>query len=290
MYRRLQSPNKYQHQKVKRMRDKALKTNWLETNRKSWNDRVDSHKKSSFYDLDVFKKTRDALMPIEKRELGDVSNKSLLHLQCHFGMDTLSWAERGATVTGVDFSEKAIDLARELATELNYPDARFIHADIYDLPNHLEGQFDVVFTSYGTVGWLPDIDKWAAIVAHFLKPNGTFYIADFHPFVWTLSNDFSKIAYNYFGGEPIVEVEKGTYADRNAPIKNTSVSWNHSLSSIINALINNGLQIGFVNEYPYSPYNCFEKTVLGDDGFYRIEGIENMIPMMYSIKATNTKI
>jgi ubiquinone/menaquinone biosynthesis C-methylase UbiE len=285
MYRRLQSPNKYRYHKFDKMEDKALTNNWLEINRTSWNDRVDSHKNSAFYDLDAFKKTRDALMPIEKRELGDVSNKSLLHLQCHFGMDTLSWAERGATVTGVDFSEKAIELARELAAELNYPNARFIQSDIYDLPNHLDAQFDVVFTSYGTVGWLPDMNKWAATVAHFLKPNGTFYIADFHPFVWTLSNDFTKIEYNYFGGEPIVEVENGTYTDRNAPIKNTSISWNHSLSSIINALINNGLRIEFVNEFPYSPYNCFEKTVLGNDGFYRIEGLENRIPVVYSIKA-----
>ena len=143
--------------------------NWLETNRKSWNNRVESHRNSAFYDLDTFKKTRDALMPIEKRELGDVANKSLLHLQCHFGMDTLSWAERKTTVTGVDFSENAINLAKELAIELNYPDARFIHSDIYDLPNHLNEQFDIVFTSYGTIGWLPDINKWAAIVAYYFK-------------------------------------------------------------------------------------------------------------------------
>lgn len=258
---------------------------WLEINRKSWNNRVESHKNSIFYDLATFKRTRDSLMPIEKNELGDVANKSLLHLQCHFGMDTLSWAERKACVTGVDFSENAIHLAKELAAELNYPDARFIHSAIYDLPNQLNEQFDIVFTSYGTIGWLPDIDKWAAIVGHFLKPNGTFYIADFHPFVWTLSDDFSEIQYNYFGGEPIIETETGTYADRNAPIVNTSVSWNHSLSGIINALINNGLRIEFLNEMPYSPYNCFQKTVLGDDGFYRIKGLENKIPMMYSIKA-----
>jgi SAM-dependent methyltransferase len=267
------------------MEDKTLTDNWLESNRKSWNDRVDSHKNSAFYDLDLFRKTRDALMPIEKKELGDVSHKSLLHLQCHFGMDTLSWAERGAVVTGVDFSEKAIDLAKVLALELNYPNARFIQSDIYDLPNHLEGQFDVVFTSYGTIGWLPDVQKWAEIIAYYLKPDGIFYIADFHPFVWTLSNDFSKIEYNYFGGAPIVEIEEGTYADRNAPIKNTSISWNHSLSSVVNALISNGLSIEFLNEFPYSPYNCFEKTVVGEDGFYRIEGLENLIPMVYSIKA-----
>jgi ubiquinone/menaquinone biosynthesis C-methylase UbiE len=270
------------------MEDKQLTDNWLDINRKSWDDRVDVHKNADFYDLDTFRKTRDALMPIEKRELGDVMHKSLLHLQCHFGMDTLSWAERGAIVTGVDFSEKAIHAAKELATELNYFDAHFIHSDIYSLPNNifLDHQFDIVFTSYGTIGWLPDINEWAKVVAHFLKPNGTFYIADFHPYLWSLSNDFSRIQYSYFGGEPIVEIEEGTYADKNAPIKNTSISWNHSLSSIINALINNGLNIEFVNEYPFSPYNCFEKTVLGDDGFYRIEGLENMIPMMYSIKAT----
>jgi SAM-dependent methyltransferase len=269
------------------MDNKQLADNWLHINHKLWNDRVNSHKNSAFYDLELFKKTRDALMPIEKKELGDVSNQSLLHLQCHFGMDTLSWAERGAIVTGVDFSENAIDLARELAIELNYPNARFIHSDIYNLPNNLEAkaQFDIVFTSYGTIGWLPDLNKWAAIIAYYLKPNGTFYIADFHPFVWTLSDDFSTIQYNYFGGEAIIEEEEGSYADRNAPIKNTAVCWNHSLSSLVNALINNGLRIEFLNEFPYSPYNCFQKTVLGEDGFYRIEGMENLIPMVYSIKA-----
>ena len=137
--------------------------------------------------------------------MGEVRGKSLLHLQCHFGLDTLSWAREGAQVTGMDFSPEGIRIARGLAEELNIP-ARFICCDLYDLPEHLDETFDRVFTSYGVLCWLPDIPRWAQIVGHFLKPGGVFYIAEFHPFSNVFKNDGDEtsleLAYPYFNTEP----------------------------------------------------------------------------------------
>src|SRR3954464_11903705 len=152
---------------------------YIQSNRKLWNDWTGIHAQSEFYDVESFKEGKFRLHPIEKEELGDVRGKTLLHLQCHFGLDTLSWANLGAIVTGADFSDKAIDLARELSRETGLP-ATFICSNIYDLPAALEGQFDIVFTSHGVLGWLPDMPNWGKVVAHFLKPGGTFYVAEVH--------------------------------------------------------------------------------------------------------------
>ena len=139
------------------------------------------------YDVESFKAGKLSLHPLELEEVGDVSGKSLLHLQCHFGKDTLSWARLGATVTGADFSDEAIGYARELSKEIGVP-ATFVLSDILDLPNALTGQFDIVFTSFGAIYWLPDIWKWGQVVGHFLKPGGTFYIAEMHPTAYIFEN------------------------------------------------------------------------------------------------------
>ncbi len=257
---------------------------FFEANQKGWNARVAVHETSDFYDLENWKKGKTSLQEIELREVGDVSGKKLLHLQCHFGQDTLSWARLGSKVTGVDFSENAIDLAKKLSKELDFP-ARFVCCNIYDLPQNLTGKFDLVFTSWGTIGWLPDLDRWAKIIRHFLKKGGRFYIADFHPVVWMFDDDFTFLKYPYHKTEVIENEETGTYAERYAEISHKDYCWNHSLSEVVNALISNGLQIEFLNEYPYSPYDCFSKTVRGEDGFFRIKGLENIIPMAYSISA-----
>ena len=257
---------------------------YFEANRKGWNLRTEVHKNSEFYQLERWKKEGNSLTPIELREVGDVNGKKLLHLQCHFGQDTLSWARLGAIVTGCDFSDHAIDFARELAAELDIP-ARFVCCNLYDLPEHLEGQFDIVFTSYGTIGWLPDLDRWAAVIAHFLRPGGMFYMADFHPVIWMLDDRMEHLIYPYHGGEVIETEQVGTYADRYASIEYKEFGWNHSLSDIINSLIRQGLRIELLNEYDYSPYDCFDKTVRGEDGNYRIQGLEGIIPMVYSIRA-----
>ena len=263
-------------------------SNYLEINRASWNNRVEPHLKSDFYNLEGFLNGDTSLNSIELDLLGDIKGKTILHLQCHFGQDTLSLARMGAEVTGVDLSNKAIDSANTLAKEINTK-ATFICCDIYNLPLHLNQQFDIVFTSYGTIGWLPDMNKWAQIVSKYLKPNGHFVFVEFHPFVWMFDDNFKKINYNYFNTEAIIESEEGTYADRNANITPEYVCWNHSLSEVISSLIKNGLEITSFNELNYSPYNCFKNTIEFETKKYRIKHLNNMIPMVYSIKAHQKK-
>ena len=257
---------------------------YFESNRELWNQKTMVHKTSDFYDLDGFKAGRNVLNDIELNEVGSVNGKNLLHLQCHFGLDTLSWARQGAKVTGVDLSDEAIKTANEISSELKL-NAHFICSNVYDLKEHLNKKFDIVFTSYGVVGWLPDLDRWAEIVNHFIKPEGIFYMVEFHPFVWMLDDDFTKIHYSYFNNGVIEIEEEGTYADRNADIKHKEYSWNHSISEVINALISHGLEIEFMNEYDYSPYDCFPNTVRDENDNFYIKGFEKILPMIYSIKA-----
>jgi SAM-dependent methyltransferase len=168
----------------------------------------------------------------------------------------MSLSRMGAKATGIDLSNKAIERAKEIALRLNL-DTDFICCDLYDAPNHLNEKFDIVFTSYGTIGWLPDLDKWAKVVSHFLKPNGKFIMADFHPVVWMYDNDFKEVFYSYFNIEPIIEEETGTYAEKDAQLSTKTISWNHPISEILNSLISNNLEINSFNEYDYSPYSCF---------------------------------
>ena len=259
--------------------------NYIEINRESWNNRTDAHLESEFYDLEGFKNGNTSLNDIELDLLGDIKGKSILHLQCHFGQDSISLSRLGAEVTGVDLSDKAIQSAKKLAKETN-TDTTFICSDIYDLPNHLEKEFDIVFTSYGTIGWLPDLDKWAKVVSIFLKPNGKFVFVEFHPVVWMFDDNFENIAYRYFNSGAIVEIESGTYADKNADITQDYVMWNHGFSEVLNSLITNGLEINSLDEYDYSPYNCFNKTIEIAPKKFRIEHIGDKIPMVYSVLAT----
>jgi ubiquinone/menaquinone biosynthesis C-methylase UbiE len=257
---------------------------YKEVNRKAWNDRTDVHIDSEFYDVEAFTNGESSLNDIELKLLGDVSGKSVLHLQCHFGMDTISLNRMGAKSTGVDLSDKAIERARELADKVG-SSSKFIQSDIYELGDKLDTQFDIVYTSYGTIGWLPDMDKWAKIVSKFLKPGGKFVFVEFHPVVWMFDEQFGKIGYNYFNVEPIVETTSGTYADKESDLELKTVSWNHDLSEVMNSLLQNGLEIKQFNEYDYSPYNCFDKTIKIAERKYRIEHLDNKIPMVYSIVA-----
>ena len=209
----------------------------------------------------------------------------MLHLQCHFGMDSLDWARRGANVTGIDLSDTAIHEAKKLNDELGL-NAKFICCNLYDLKEHLDDKFDIVFTSYGVIGWLPDLDKWAEIISQYLKPGGIFYMAEFHPVVWMFDDEFTHIKYFYDNREVIITDSEGTYTDRSAAIKAKEYGWNHSLSEVLNALIKQGLKIEMFNEHMYSPYPCFNKMIQGEDGRWRIKGIEGKIPMVYSIRAT----
>ncbi len=263
-------------------------------NKQLWNQRTAIHKDSSFYNLAGFKAGENVLTPIELNELGDVKGKKMLHLQCHFGMDSLNWARLGADVTGVDISDEAIKEAKQLNDDPSINliaigsggiKAKFICCNVYDLKEHLDEKFDIVFTSYGTIGWLPDLDKWAGLIAHYLKPAGIFYMADFHPVVWMFNDDFTRIEYGYENQEVIVTENYGTYTDRNADIKGKEYGWNHSTSELLNALINQGLQIQHFNEFMYSPYSNFANSVETSKGKWQIKGMEGKMPMVYSIRA-----
>lgn len=260
---------------------------YFEANKALWNAKVPVHLDSSFYDMADFRAGGSSLQAIEREGLGDVTGQSLLHLQCHFGQDTLSWAREGATVTGMDLSDQAIETARGLAAELDIP-ATFVCCNLYDLKAHLQGQFDIVFTSYGTIGWLPDLNRWAEIIAHFLKPGGTFYIADFHPYLWMLDDTFDHVQYAYFNVELIEEITEGTYTDRNAPLKGKSYSWNHPLSEVVSALINQGLQIESLQEYDYTPWDCFPGLKKVGDRKWVFEHFGHKVPYVYAIRARKT--
>ena len=258
--------------------------NYIEINKNSWNNKVDIHYKSEFYDNKAFIKGQSSLNQIEIDLLGDISGKSVLHLQCHFGQDTISLNRLGADVTGVDLSDKAIEKATELARITNSA-AKFICCDIYDLPNHLDENFDIIFTSYGTIGWLPDINKWAEIISRFLKPNGKLIFVEFHPVVWMFDDDFTKVKYRYFNSGAIIENEDGTYAEKEAAISQDYVMWNHGIGEVVNSLLAKGLEIKALEEYDYSPYNCFNKTEKIAPKKYRIKHMQDKIPMVYSIIA-----
>ena len=258
---------------------------YININKETWNKKTAVHVASDFYNNEAFLNGKSSLNHFEIDLLGDVSQKKILHLQCHFGQDTLSLARLGAKVTGIDFSDQAIEKAKEYSKQLDL-DATFICCDVYDTPNYLDEKFDIVFTSYGTIGWLPDMDKWAAVVSHFLKPEGKFVFVDFHPVVWMFDDDFKEVFYHYFKSEPIIEEETGTYADKKASLIQKTISWNHSISEVVNALIENGLTIHSLNEYDYSPYNCFNGMEEFETGKFRIKIFENKVPLVYSIKAS----
>ena len=253
-------------------------------NRALWNARAELHYASAFYDVEGFVHGASTLKSIELDLLGGVRDQDLLHLQCHFGQDTLSLARLGARVTGLDLSGTSIAKARELAERCGL-NATFIESNVLHRRPELEAKFDVVFTSYGTIGWLPDLRAWARNIAAYLKPGGRFVFADFHPALWMFSNDFSRVQYAYFNREVIAENESGTYADRDAPIQLPSFGWNHSIADVLQHLIDAGLRIETFREFDRSPYDCFQNTVPTDDGHFMIKGMEGKLPMVFALRA-----
>ncbi|MFA8435038.1 MAG: class I SAM-dependent methyltransferase [Marinifilaceae bacterium] len=259
--------------------------NHIEHNRNSWNKLTSLHVGSDFYDVTGFKNGKPSLNSIELEEIGEVKGKKLLHLQCHFGMDSLSFARLGAEVTGVDLSDESIKVAKELATELELP-AKFIRSNVYEIEQVLDEKFDIIFTSYGALNWLNDLDKWAEIIHHHLKPGGVFYMVEFHPFIYTLNEEL-QIGENYFKTKPIETVVEESYTD-NSLVSNKGlkhVEWHHSLSEILNSLIKNGLQIEHFNEFPYQVYNCFKNMTEIEKGKWVFEKYKDQIPYMYSVRA-----
>lgn len=259
---------------------------YLQFNRQLWNEWTPLHEQSPAYRLHEFKAGASTLRPVERAELTDVAGKRLLHLQCHFGLDTLSWARAGAIVTGVDLSDQSVALARALSDELDIP-AAFVRSDVFDLPSALDGQFDIVFTSYGVLNWLDDLNRWAAVVAHFLKPGGIFYIAEFHPFsrVFDAGSPDLKVANPYFFDQQPFRFEiQGSYAaEASTPMY--GYNWNHSLGEIFNALIGAGLQIEFFHEFPFTLRERIAGMVQGGDGLWRLAQHHGMVPLLFSLQA-----
>jgi SAM-dependent methyltransferase len=255
-------------------------------NKNSWNQRTSFHLASEFYDMPGFLEGNTSLNTIELDLLGDVKGKSVLHLQCHFGQDSLSLARMGARVTGVDLSDQAIDQAKKLNAELRL-DAEFICCDIYELPQHLNKKFDLIYTSYGAIVWLPDMARWAKLIQSMLKPTGRFVLVEFHPALWMFDPHFKDIQYSYFNAGAIRETESGTYADRSADVQIETVTWNHSLGEVLGSLLQAGLSINSFEEFDYSPYNCILETIKIAPRKYRISHLGSKIPMVYALSCSN---
>lgn len=261
--------------------DKLLcryKMDYLSVNREAWDNRTRVHVESEFYDVASFKEGKCSLNPVELKQVGNVQGKTLLHLQCHFGQDTLSWARLGADVTGVDFSADAIEQANLLKKSLGL-EADFIENDVIQFGRENTQQFDIVFTSYGVLSWLPDLVGWAQTVSGALKPGGEFHLVEFHAFSDLL------LGYSYFpDDEPDIE-EEGTYTENCDGTKSTVVTWSHSISEVIGALIGAGLTIESFSEHPYSPYNYFDGLELVQGMGYQMLHKGKQVPLLYSVKA-----
>lgn len=262
-----------------------MSDDYLEANQDHWDAMVDAHWESAFYDVPGWLAGRDSLEEIAVGMLPPIEGKRLLHLQCHFGQDTLSLARRGAVVTGADLSKRAIERADELAG-LAGLEGTFVQSDVYSLPQRLDAaaSYDVVFTSWGTIGWLPDLERWAGVIDHFLAPGGALVFAEFHPVVWMYGEDRSRFEFSYFNRGPITEQNSESYSGT-AKKQTTEVGWNHTLGDVFGALLGRGLSIEAFAEYDYSPHDCFADTVEIAPGKYQWKGFEGVLPMAYALRA-----
>ncbi len=252
-------------------------------NANAWNLRTPHHVTSRFYDVEGWRSGRSSLTPTEQAILGDVRGKSLLHLQCHFGQDTLSLARAGARVAGLDLSSASVQAARELAADVA-PEARFFEGNVLDA--RLGEQFDIVFSSWGVLGWLPDLRPWARTVAAHLAPGGRFVLVEFHPFVWmTKPGPDLAFRYPYFNVAPITEQTRGTYADRDAPIEYVEHGWNHPTADVISALLAAGLQLTRFEEHDHIFHKCFDDLVERPEGGYWFPEAKGVMPLSFALEA-----
>ena len=259
---------------------------WRGLNRANWDDRVPVHLASEFYDLDGFRAGASSLRPFEVAEAGDVTGKRLVHLQCHVGLDTLSWARNGALVTGLDFSAPAMDAARSLAAELGI-DAAFVAADVYDAATALGGRrFDVVYTGTGALVWLPDLPRWAAVVAALLEPGGFLYLVEGHPVAQIMDDaEGTSVVRDYFDDQPQVEDYPYTYTDGPTLNHTRSVQFQHPIGRVVTALADAGLRAEFLHEHDFDAFQRFQ-SLERHDGEYRFPAGRPRIPMMFSLRAT----
>jgi SAM-dependent methyltransferase len=265
----------------------------VESNRRLWDEWAKFHVGSEFYDVAWFidGSRPNRISDYEIDEVGSVEGKTLLHLQCHFGMDTLSWARLGATVTGVDFSGEAVMAACKLAADVGIA-ATFVESNIYDLPAALEGEFDIVDTSNGVLGWLPQVGPWAKVAAHFVKPGGFLYVTEIHPVAQVFADENVepgelRLNYPYWehADEPITITIEGSYAG--APTAGwIEHGWDHSMGEIVTSLVHAGLRIDFLHEFDFVNWPL-KWLVKSDDGRYRLPAdAKGQLPLFFSLKAS----
>jgi SAM-dependent methyltransferase len=258
----------------------------IAANQANWDERAAVHVGSDFYDVEGFKAGQNALRPFEIDEVGPVDGLDLVHLQCHFGLDTLTWARLGARVAGLDFSPNAVEAARGIASELGI-DAEFVCADVYDAVEALGGrQFDVVYTGLGALCWLPDIDRWAAVVDALARPGGLVYVPEFHPIDGVFGDEELVVKHPYFGDpDGGCFDEPTTYGDPDAVLSASTIwDWNHPVSQVLTALLERGLVLESFHEFPFTLFQRWPFLVRHDDGTYRMpEGMPSL-PLVYSLK------
>jgi SAM-dependent methyltransferase len=267
-------------------------TELTKANLPTWNERADIHFRDNngFYAIDRFRAGEDTLIDIERAEIGDVTGKRLAHLQCHIGLDSLCLARRGAIVTGLDFSPVAIEAARALAEETRLS-ATFIEADIYHAPRVMSGPFDIVYITWGSLNWLPDIWLWGEIVAELLAPGGHLYLAELHPHIATMKEVEGQLkvefAWRTPQQRPLISETSTTYTGDTAKLaSNRILEWSHPLSDIIGSLLANGLRLDFFHEYEVLPWRRFPMMLPVGDRLYCLpEGVPRM-PLSFSLKAT----
>ena len=266
-----------------------MRNEWADLNRRWWDERAPVHVASDFYDVAGFLADPDAstLRPFEIDEVGDVAGRSLVHPQCHFGLDTLSWARRGARAVGLDFSAPAVEAARGLARRAAL-DAEFVAGDVYDAVDLVGGRtFDVVYTGLGAITWLPDIARWARVMAELTAPGGFLYLAEFHPVHMILGDDDLTVRRPYFHDpdDPLEFDEPGTYADLAAATEhNRTVEWTHGLGAVVTAVIDAGLTVELLREHDHTLFPRWPFLV-ERDGAYRMPDGMPSLPLMYSMRA-----
>ena len=266
-----------------------MRKDWFEANRNLWNDRVPIHVGSDFYGVDGFKAGGEILHAYELEEVGPLEGLDLVHLQCHFGMDTLACARRGARVTGLDISEAGIAAAQKLAAEIEIP-SRFVVANVYDAIEALGETYDVVYTGRGALNWLPDIRRWAKVVHSLLRAGGFLYLNEFHPVTDMMADDSFEIEYDYFGRPEGYRFDEGlTYTETGEQTEHTdSHEWIHPTSAVITALLDVGFRIEVFREHEFSAFGRFPFLEMEADGIrriYRMPEGKPRLPFMYSIRA-----
>jgi SAM-dependent methyltransferase len=264
-------------------------TNHLEINRAHWDELTELHLNSAFYKLALFRNGEIVLDPIVRNGLGDVSGRRLLHLQCHFGLDTLSLARMGADVTGIDFSPVAITAAKALAKETGLR-TEFVEADVLDLPKTLV-DFDV-FASWGAIAWISDIDMWMRVSAAAVKPGGQLYLVEFHPAMLMLDDRTPvdapfTICYPYDSLTPHVEENRCDYATNTNFREHRSVTWLHGLARILNAAIDAGFVIGKFDEFDRVPWQGLPQLTKVDDHYWALPPSAPYFPLAFALSAVH---